>query len=79
MTNWPPQAATARAIPAEFGQFIRYNRDDLVRLKLVSEGGMINSSRWQMLHNGTLIQHGTKLNDLYQRIAELEAQIGNLH
>ena len=69
------RAVSGDDLTDDFGKFIQTNRSDLVRLKLLSDGGMVNSSRWQMLHNGTLVQHGSKLDDLYKRIAELEARL----
>jgi hypothetical protein len=71
--------APGSIIKNEFDEFISntYNKEYLLNLGLISEEGFVNSSLWQMLHNGTLVQHGNIMREMSERIENLERQLAH--
>lgn len=59
----------AGLIRSKFDEWVRYNRDDLERLGLLSPGGFINVTGMQALHSGAIWE-------LHRRIKELEMRVG---
>ncbi len=58
-------------VRTEFDEFVRYNRDDLVRAGIVSEGGMVNMTRHTQLLTGAAWQQATRLRALEAQVADL--------
>lgn len=62
-------------LQANFNGFVEANYEKLQSVGLVDARGFRSIGRFQMLHNGTLVKHGDKLNNHDERLAALEAHI----
>ncbi len=65
-------------VRSRFDEFVQYNEDHLVEIGILgarrSEGGLINVTRLQQLHNGAIWQLGTKVMDHDEKLAALAAE-----
>lgn len=57
-------ADPSTVVKTEFDEFIRYNRDSLIRLGILSEGGFINATQVQRVVVGALWQQHIKIQEL---------------
>jgi len=68
--------APERAIRSRWDEYVRYNEDTLVQAGVLgaplAEGGLINVTRLQQLHNGAIWQNYTEIRELRETVARYE-------
>jgi len=66
-------------IRSEWDDFVNYNQDDLIAAKIlgapISDGGLINVTQLQRLHNGAIWQGYVRQKELEQKVATLENKL----
>ncbi len=60
-------------IESAWDKFVNYNRNDLVRAGILSEGGFVNLTKHTRLLNGGMWQLFTRVKELEARLLQLEA------
>lgn len=68
------QTGATGVIESEWDRFVAYNRADLVRAGILSDGGMVNMTRHMRLLNGAVWQLGVLIHELRAEVADLRAR-----
>lgn len=67
------ELAPKTVIESRWDEYVEYNRRHLIEAGILSDGGMVNSTRLQKLHNGALWQLHCEIQELKETIAALTA------
>ena len=79
LSAFDSNTAPDEVIRTEFEDFTRYNEQDLIDAKIlggpVAEGGMVNTTQLQRLHNGALRQLGRENKQMAQELVALRNEM----